>query len=301
MRKTFETLLYPGLAFLGLISLIILLFYIFSNSAFIQFLEVYISPDGKITYPKNVLFEIYSIIVYTAILWISVHKEIRRKKSQHSQVNRMSTRQKMAYAFSLVLIFVWVFFKKSSLYHHEAFLEYVTVVFLLLASILIFIGASRNRRMKYNLILLIIVGIVLFVLGMEEISWGQTLFNWHTPEVFATINTQNETNIHNIFNHLFVPLYALVCMVIGSVVLFTDEVKAIVTQSELLNEVISLLPSSEFTLWGGIFLFLSLLNLMSDGFGLELTEELFSIFSLSYAMEVVEKSSKKPDVSVFQT
>ena len=35
-----------------------------------------------------------------------------------------------------------------------------------------------------------------FVLG-EEISWGQTLFNWATPELWGTINDQNETNLHN--------------------------------------------------------------------------------------------------------
>jgi hypothetical protein len=32
----------------------------------------------------------------------------------------------------------------------------------------------------------------------EEISWGQQLFNWHTPDTFKEINDQHETNIHNI-------------------------------------------------------------------------------------------------------
>jgi len=32
----------------------------------------------------------------------------------------------------------------------------------------------------------------------EELSWGQQLFGWETPEVFQTINDQNETNFHNI-------------------------------------------------------------------------------------------------------
>lgn len=31
----------------------------------------------------------------------------------------------------------------------------------------------------------------------EEISWGQWLFHWDTPETFAAINDQNETNLHN--------------------------------------------------------------------------------------------------------
>jgi hypothetical protein len=31
----------------------------------------------------------------------------------------------------------------------------------------------------------------------EETSWGQHIFNWSTPDYWATINDQRETNIHN--------------------------------------------------------------------------------------------------------
>lgn len=31
----------------------------------------------------------------------------------------------------------------------------------------------------------------------EEISWGQHIFGWETPDFFMKINSQNETNIHN--------------------------------------------------------------------------------------------------------
>jgi len=32
----------------------------------------------------------------------------------------------------------------------------------------------------------------------EELSWGQQLFGWSTPESIGRINDQNETNIHNV-------------------------------------------------------------------------------------------------------
>ncbi|MGR8918616.1 MAG: hypothetical protein ACU85V_03280 [Gammaproteobacteria bacterium] len=32
----------------------------------------------------------------------------------------------------------------------------------------------------------------------EELSWGQHLFGWSTPEAFEQINDQQETNLHNI-------------------------------------------------------------------------------------------------------
>lgn len=37
-----------------------------------------------------------------------------------------------------------------------------------------------------------------FYVTGEEVSWGQWIFNWGTPEEWGTINDQNETNLHNI-------------------------------------------------------------------------------------------------------
>ena len=44
---------------------------------------------------------------------------------------------------------------------------------------------------------------LLFILGctflaFEEISWGQHIFKWNTPESFSQINLQKETNLHNL-------------------------------------------------------------------------------------------------------
>lgn len=44
-----------------------------------------------------------------------------------------------------------------------------------------------------------------FYVAGEEISWGQHIFGWSTPEVFGRVNDQNETNLHNIslwFNYV---------------------------------------------------------------------------------------------------
>ncbi len=40
--------------------------------------------------------------------------------------------------------------------------------------------------------------LLMFVCFGEEISWGQRVFNWRAPPVFARFNAQNETNLHNI-------------------------------------------------------------------------------------------------------
>jgi hypothetical protein len=44
----------------------------------------------------------------------------------------------------------------------------------------------------------------------EEVSWGQWLFNWETPEAIKQLNTQQETNLHNITPWLFQKPQAMV-------------------------------------------------------------------------------------------
>ena len=39
---------------------------------------------------------------------------------------------------------------------------------------------------------------LLFIAAMEEMSYGQMIFNWGTPEVLDSLNRQQETNIHNL-------------------------------------------------------------------------------------------------------
>jgi len=52
-------------------------------------------------------------------------------------------------------------------------------------------------KTKKNIFYLLLV--ILFFVGFgEEISWGQRILNFETPEALKQVNLQNETNIHNI-------------------------------------------------------------------------------------------------------
>ena len=55
----------------------------------------------------------------------------------------------------------------------------------------------------------------------EEISWGQWFFEWKSPEVFRQLNSQEETNLHNITPWLFQKPQAIVelWILIGGLVL----------------------------------------------------------------------------------
>jgi len=75
--------------------------------------------------------------------------------------------------------------------------EWLSFLSFLISSFLIFKTSSNNlNRQEKNI--LRIGAIILFTFSMEEISWGQMIFNWRSPKLMNTINLQNETNLHNI-------------------------------------------------------------------------------------------------------
>ncbi len=52
---------------------------------------------------------------------------------------------------------------------------------------------------------------IFFIIG-EEVSWGQRLFGWETPEALKAVNRQHETNIHSLEGmiDMFRSLYLLI-------------------------------------------------------------------------------------------
>lgn len=57
-----------------------------------------------------------------------------------------------------------------------------------------------------------------FAMCGEEISWGQRLLNFETPEALREVNVQQEINLHNMFGYLFDHLFILCFFIWGCVV-----------------------------------------------------------------------------------
>ncbi len=55
---------------------------------------------------------------------------------------------------------------------------------------------NGDLRIQKNIILVFSLGCAF--IGLEEISWGQHIFKWASPELFSNINLQKETNFHNL-------------------------------------------------------------------------------------------------------
>jgi hypothetical protein len=84
-------------------------------------------------------------------------------------------------------------------------IEQATMAFFLLASVTLLLGwklrgadlAPRDPR-EGRRVALLILALLMFVCAGEEISWGQRIFGWDTPEKWSAMNAQVETNLHNL-------------------------------------------------------------------------------------------------------
>ena len=82
----------------------------------------------------------------------------------------------------------------------DGLVENATVIICVLAVIGGVLVFRRRHLLPHRLlgVWIALVGLGTFYFGGEEISWGQHLGHWGTPEPLAAINDQGETNIHNI-------------------------------------------------------------------------------------------------------
>jgi hypothetical protein len=104
-------------------------------------------------------------------------------------------------AFHLVYLLAWTHELAEDVLAEDSIVEDVTAVSLLLAAALGALLALRARRAGRPTFVwgfYALVAVAVFLIGMEEISWGQWIFFWKSPETFKEINSQGETNLHNI-------------------------------------------------------------------------------------------------------
>lgn len=59
-------------------------------------------------------------------------------------------------------------------------------------------GSEAVGLSRLGVWVLLALAAALFFAAGEEISWGQRLFGWGTPESIAAINAQDETTLHNL-------------------------------------------------------------------------------------------------------
>ena len=268
-----------GLA-LGLIAFLINWIFISLNyDGYIKFLELNFSPDGIISSPEKVIIIVLKRIIVMSIFWIAI-----TSKSTVELLYRSSMFNRFLYFLTGVLFASYYLVRGAYpyLYMEDGFFESLTAVFAIIASLLCLISIYYNN--DYASIKLALF-VLFFLFGMEEISWGQRIFGWNTPDALSAINYQNETTIHNIFNPYFQLLYPSFNLLFGFLILSSMKLRIKVSAWFKIEKYMHFIPSYEFKLYGVIFILLSLQSYFHGG---ELTEEIFSVFILAYAVNLLD-------------
>ena len=107
----------------------------------------------------------------------------------------------------------------EALAKEDDWVESLTAVWFLLAGLVLFVTALVERSF-FRRCVYILGGMAMMFAAGEEISWGQRIFGFATPDLLMRLNEQEEFTVHNIINGLFDIIYlngALVlCMATGA-------------------------------------------------------------------------------------
>ncbi|MBT3337937.1 MAG: hypothetical protein HN855_03595 [Anaerolineae bacterium] len=280
-----------GLVALGVVTFLIALCNRIAQQDLIYFIETYLAHEGKITNFGYFTIKISFILIYFYALWIFLYKKDIYQTLKLSYASQKSVATKFFSLLISTLFIIWLFFKESRFFYYEGVLEYLTFIFFTLSMIILVI-TLRTKKLKKTLIYpLSLIALSFFFWGMEEISWGQTLLNWKTPEFFMKMSFQGETNFHNFLNPLFPPFYAFFSLSLGYFLLYSNDIKSFLEKNNFLSQFTPIIPNNEeYALWGVLFLLLSVLSIFEYELVLELIEELFSVYCLVYAIFVFQKA-----------
>lgn len=273
-----------GLALGLIVFLINWIFSVIDFNSYIKFVELNFCRDGIISSPEKVIITVLIRIIIMSVILIAI-----TSKSTAESLYKSSMLNRFLYflVFALFASYYLIRGAYPSLYIEDGFFESLTAVFAIVASLLCLISIYYNND---HALIKLVLFILFFLFGMEEISWGQRIFEWNTPDTLSTINYQNETNVHNFFNPYFYLLYTSFNLLCGFIILSSMKLRKKVTAWFKIEKYMHFIPSHEFKLYGFIFILLSLQSYFYRHDG-ELTEEIFSVFILAYAVNLLGRKA----------
>ncbi|MEP4380451.1 MAG: hypothetical protein ABJ215_00210 [Alphaproteobacteria bacterium] len=108
-------------------------------------------------------------------------------------------------------------------YAEDGVFETATAVILLVCSVVLFASLGCSWALDRRLgAAVAFMSVLCFLLLMEELSWGQRIFGFETPDEIENINAQQETNLHNMFVGFNQLIRLVVALLIATVLLGRD-------------------------------------------------------------------------------
>ena len=112
----------------------------------------------------------------------------------------------VASALALLVLTLWQIYYPDSMdwwADEDGPFEYATAIFYGVSSLLFVLMARQgnfplNSAPRFGRAILIIGALGCFFIMGEEISWGQRIVGWDTPQSWADKNYQQETTLHNL-------------------------------------------------------------------------------------------------------
>lgn len=128
-------------------------------------------------------------------------------------------------AVAFIALFVFKPATADWLAREDFIIENLTAVAAVLAAIVVgVVGVSFFRQKNVvRATFSAIIASAFFVIGMEEISWGQRLFSIESSEFFLENNMQAEINFHNLHTPIFMALFIVAVFIIFTVVPFYEK------------------------------------------------------------------------------
>lgn len=127
-----------------------------------------------------------------------------------SQINKWSLAIAISLSISFVILLIIYPKTFSKISDEDNIIEWSSALLLFVASLLSLISGVKHikklNHKKYAGWLLLGLGLGLFVVAMEEVSWFQRDIGFATPKAFEG-NSQNEFNIHNFDTNLSEIIY----------------------------------------------------------------------------------------------
>jgi hypothetical protein len=176
------------------------------------------------------------LLVGSAVLFVyAFHIQGADRKSPVTKIGILARKDRLfaatrwpllAFATALPWVHVWSPEHFSRLGREDGIVENLSALLVLAASVVSLFAAWRvfRSRERPQAIVLLLVGLsgVFFLIGMEEISWGQRIVGFESPSFFRE-NLQGEANIHNFATDAFEDLYYSLAAVLLIVLPFVQD------------------------------------------------------------------------------
>ena len=110
----------------------------------------------------------------------------------------------MGFVPLMAVVFFLAYFLRPDFYAwletKEGPVEYATVVVLIPGIVAGWFAFKHRRSIAGRWIgpWMILGALALFYFAGVELSWGQHILKWDSPDLFKQVNRQEETNLHNI-------------------------------------------------------------------------------------------------------